>query len=158
MAHTPVNHPLRPVYRALGALTGLYLVIFGVVGLITTGGNGLFAVDNGSALGQGTNLAWSLVAIVLGAAVLGASVLGRNIDVAVNTYVGWTLLVVGTAMLCLLRTEINIFNFSVATVIVTYLLGLVLIQAGMYSKVVPQEQAGTPRPVQEGRRTQESNA
>ena len=43
MGHNPVNHPLRPVYRALGGFTGLYFVVFGVVGLIQTAGDGLFS-------------------------------------------------------------------------------------------------------------------
>jgi hypothetical protein len=40
MAHNPVNHPLRPLYRALGALTGVYLILFGIVGIIVTAGDG----------------------------------------------------------------------------------------------------------------------
>jgi hypothetical protein len=38
-----------------------------------------------------------------------------------------------------------------STVIVTYLAGLALILAGLYGKVAPQEQAGAPRQVREGR-------
>jgi predicted PurR-regulated permease PerM len=34
MAHTPVNHPLRPFYRVLSGLVGLYVVLFGILGLI----------------------------------------------------------------------------------------------------------------------------
>lgn len=145
MAHNPVNHPLRPVYRALGGLTGLYLVIFGVVGLFVTGGDGLFARDTDRVLGQGSNLAWSIISIVLGAVVLVATVLGRNLDVAVDTYLGWALLVIGTFSLTVSRTEVNIFNFTVSTVIVTYLAGLVLILTGLYSTVAAPQDAGAPR-------------
>ena len=31
MAHNPVNHPLRPLYRVLGGLSGLYVLLFGVL-------------------------------------------------------------------------------------------------------------------------------
>lgn len=147
MAHTPVNHPLRPVYRALAALAGLYLVLFGVFGLIATASDGLFALGIDHVLGQGTNLAWSIVSLIVGALAILGVVVGRNIDVASNTYLGWGLLVVGTAMLALIRTEANFFNFSLTTVIVTYLVGLILIMAGLYGKVVPQRDAGTPRQV-----------
>ena len=145
MAHTPVNHPLRPIYRALGALTGVYLILFGVVGIIVNLDEGLFGNDGGLVLGQQANMFWSIVSILIGVIVLAATVIGRNSDVEVDKYFGWGLLVVGSYELAVLRTDANFLGFSVATVIVTYLLGLVLIMAGQYSKVAPQSQAGAPR-------------
>jgi hypothetical protein len=147
MAHTPVNHPLRPVYRALGGLAGLYLVVFGILGITSTASDGFFALDLDHVLGQGTNLAWSVVSLVAGAVVLLATALGRNIDVAVDTYLGWGLLGVSSAMLALIRTDANVLNFSLTTVIVSYLVGLVLILAGLYGKVVTPAEAGAPRQV-----------
>lgn len=147
MAHTPVNHPLRPVYRVLGGLAGLYLVLFGVLGLVQTAGAGLFALGVDHVLGQGTNLAWSIVSTVIGALVLLATAVGRNLDVAADTYLGWALLGIGSAMLALIRTDANIFNFSLTTVIVTYVVGLALVMAGLYSKVVAPADAGAPRQV-----------
>ena len=151
MAHTPVNHPLRPLYRAIAAIVGVYLIVFGVLGLILTADEGLFGRAGDRVLGQGTNLFWSIVTIVLGAVVVIATVLGRNLDVAVYTYVGWALLVVGTFSMAVIRTDANFLDFSMSTVIVTYLAGLALILAGLYVKVAPPEQAGAPRQVREGR-------
>jgi hypothetical protein len=151
MAHTPVNHPLRPIYRAIAAIVGVYLIVFGVLGLILTADEGLFGKAGDRVLGQGTNLFWSIVTIVVGAVVLAAAVLGRNLDVLANTYLGWGLLVVGTLAMMFIRTEANVLDFSMSTVIVTYLAGLALILAGLYGKVAPQEQAGAPRQVREGR-------
>ena len=145
MAHTPVNHPLRPIYRALGALTGVYLILFGVVGIIVNLDQGLFGNDGGLVLGQQANMFWSIVSILIGAIVLAAAVIGRNSDVEVDKYFGWGLLVVGSYELAVLRTDANFLDFSVTTVIVTYLLGLVLIMAGQYSKVAPPSQTGAPR-------------
>jgi Domain of unknown function (DUF4383) len=145
MAHTPVNHPLRPIYRALGALTGVYLIVFGVVGIIVNLDEGLFGNDGGLVLGQQANMFWSIVSILIGVIVLAATVIGRNSDVEVDKYFGWGLLVVGSYELAVLRTDANFLGFSVATVIVTYLLGLVLIMASQYSKVAPPSQAGAPR-------------
>ena len=145
MGHNPVNHPLRPVYRALGAVTGLYFVAFGVVGLIMTAGDGLLSRDAGRVFGQGTNLAWSIVSIVIGALVLAGVVIGRNLDVAVDKYLGWALLVIGTFFLIVQRTEVNILNFSVSTVVVSYLAGLVLIMASYYSNIAPPEETSAPR-------------
>ena len=151
MAHIPVNHPMRPLYRALSDLSGVYLVLFGIVGLIVTPGNGLFGQPDDRVLGQGANLFWSIVAIILGAIVLFATVVGRNLDVEVEKYLGWGLLVVATYELAVSRTDANFLKFTIATVVVTYILGLVLITSSLYSKVAPDEEASAPRQVREGR-------
>jgi hypothetical protein len=151
MAHIPVNHPLRPLYRALSALCGIYLVLFGIVGLIVTAGNELFGQPDGRVLGQGANLFWSILAIIVGAIVVGATVLGRNLDVEVEKYVGWGLLVVATYEVAVSRTEANFLGFTIATVVVTYIVGLVLITSSLYSKVAPAEEATAPRQAREGR-------
>jgi hypothetical protein len=145
MGHNPVNHPLRPIYRALGAVTGLYYVVFGVVGLIVTAGDGLLADDTDRVLGQGSNLAWSIVSIVIGALVLLGVVIGRNLDVAIDNYLGWGLLAVGTFSLAVIRTDANFLNFTISTVVVTYLAGLVLIMASYYSKVAAVQDTGATR-------------
>ncbi|MGA5301490.1 DUF4383 domain-containing protein [Nucisporomicrobium flavum] len=145
MAHTPVNHPLRPIYRALGALTGVYFIVFGIVGIIVNAGEGLFGNDGGLVLGQRANMFWSIVALLVGAIVLAAAVLGRNSDTVVDKYFGWGLVGVGAYELAVLRTDANFLDWSVATVVVTWLLALVLIMAGQYSKVAPPSRAGAPR-------------
>ena len=145
MAHNPVNHPLRPLYRALSALTGAYLVLFGVVGLIVTPGNGLFGQPDDRVLGQGANLFWSIVSLILGAIVLLGFVIGRNLDVEIDKYLGWGLLVIGSYELAASRTDANFLKFTIATVVVTYLVGLMLILSGLYAKTAPRENAGAPR-------------
>jgi hypothetical protein len=142
---------LRPIYRAIAGIIGVYLIAFGVLGLILTADEGLFGRAGDRVLGQGTNLFWSIVCILLGILVLAATVVGRNIDVAVYTYLGWAVLVVGTYCLAAIRTDANFLDFSVATVIVTYLIGLALILAGYYVKTAPIEETSAPRQVREGR-------
>ena len=151
MAHTPVNHPLRPIYRVVGFITGAYLVAFGILGFITTSGEA-FTGPGARALGQGSNMLWSIVALALGALVILGTAVGRNIDVAVDQYLGWGLLVLGSYELAVLRTDdVNIFGFTMSTVIVTYLVGLLLITVSLYSKTAPQSQTGAPRQVRVGR-------
>ncbi|MDO3701318.1 DUF4383 domain-containing protein [Micromonospora sp. C28SCA-DRY-2] len=140
MAHTPVNHPARPVYRAIGGLTGLYLVVFGVLGIIASAGNEVLAQDDTRALGQGTNLGFSLISILIGLAVLAGTAIGRNVDVVVNQWLAYLLMVVSLAGLAFIQTEANIFNFSIATVIVLMVLSLVLLMVGMYGKVGTDEE------------------
>jgi Domain of unknown function (DUF4383) len=126
---------LRPLYRALGALVGIYLIVFGVVGFIVKAGGG------DRVLGQGANLLWSIVSLVIGVVVLIATVVGRNLDVKVNQYVGWGLVGIGTYELAVSRTDANFLRFSIATVIVTYIVALILILASLYGKVGTEDDA-----------------
>ncbi|WFE50379.1 MULTISPECIES: DUF4383 domain-containing protein [unclassified Micromonospora] len=141
MAHTPVNHPARPIYRAIGGLTGLYLVVFGVLGIVESTGNEILAQDSTRVLGQGTNLGFSLLSVLLGVVVLVGTALGRNIDVAINQWLAYTLMVIGLGALAFIRTDANIFNFSITTVIVVLTASLVLLMVGMYGKVGTDEEA-----------------
>jgi hypothetical protein len=152
MAHNPVNHPLRPLYRVLSAAAGLYLIVFGIAGIIQSPGSGLFNRGDDRVLGQGANLLWAIAALVIGAIVLAVSVLGRNLDTKVNKYLSWGLLVMGTYELAVIRTDANFLDFTISTVIVTYLLGLCLLMSSQYTKVADDDtEAGAPRQVREGR-------
>jgi hypothetical protein len=125
MAHNPINHPARPIYRVISGLIGLYLVLFGALGLFV----------DGRVFGQGTNVANSLLSIALGAIILIATVVGRNLDAAVNKYLGYGLMALGLLTLAFLRTDANVLDHTVSTSIVWMLLGITLLMAGMYGKV-----------------------
>ncbi|WP_328340306.1 DUF4383 domain-containing protein [Micromonospora sp. NBC_00421] len=135
MAHTPVNHPARPVYRAIGGLIGLYFVVFGVLGVIASAGNDFFAQDDTKVLGQGTNLGFSVLSALLGVVILVGTVIGRNLDVAINQWLSYLLMVISLAGLAFIQTDANVVNFSILTVIVLMTLSLVLLMVGMYGKV-----------------------
>jgi len=151
MAHNPVNHPLRPIYRALGFVAGAYLVVFGIIGLIQTSGDSFTGPTDVRVLGQGANLLWSIIALIVGAVVLLTTAVGRNLDTDGDKFIGWGLLVIGSYGLATARTDANFLGFSIATVVVTYLIGVVLITVSLYSKVAPAAEAGAPRQVREGR-------
>ncbi|MFG1903401.1 DUF4383 domain-containing protein [Micromonospora carbonacea] len=140
MAHTPVNHPARPIYRAIGGLVGLYFLAFGVLGLVASAGNDILAQDDTKVLGQGTNLGFSLLSLVLGVAILTGTVIGRNLDVAINQWLAYALMVLGLAELAFLQTDANVFNFTITTDIVVLTLSMVLLMAGMYGKVGTDEE------------------
>jgi len=135
MAHIPVNHHLRPLYRVLAAFSGIYVLVFGVVGLVETSGSPAFDRANTVALGLRTNLAFSVLSLVVGAIVLLCVVIGRNLDFYSNLGVGTLFVVAGMAMLTLMRTDANVLNFSMSTCIVSFIIGLVLFTAGLYGRV-----------------------
>ncbi|MEV0713537.1 DUF4383 domain-containing protein [Asanoa sp. NPDC050611] len=138
--HNPINHPARATYRVLAGLIGLYLVVFGGIGAAATAGDGFFAQETDNVLGQGTNLANSLLSIVIGAIILIATVLGRNIDAAVNRLFSYVLMAIGLATLATIRTDANYLGHTLATSIVMMILGLGLLLAGMYGRVGSDEE------------------
>lgn len=141
MSHMPVNHHLRPLYRVLAMLSGLYLVIFGIVARGKTKDHDLWAkTDLVRTFGQHANRGLALISIAVGAIVLLAALAGRNIDRYVNYWVSIGLFALGTLMLGLIRIE-NIFGASVSTVIVFYIIGMVLFGAAMYGRTGTAEQA-----------------
>jgi uncharacterized protein DUF4383 len=146
--HLPVNHPLRPLYRFLGGLTGLYVLGYGVVGLFASWGHGVFAHDSVEALGLRTNLAFSVLSILVGLAVLIAAIIDNNVDQYTFLFGGMVFLVAGMAMLVLMQTTLNVLNFTVAKCVASFLMGLVMFTAGLYTRHGPAE----VRQVEERRR------
>jgi hypothetical protein len=140
MGHNPVNHPAQPIWRAISGLTGLYLVIFGVLGVIETAGNDFFSQEDMKVLGQGTNLAHSVFSILIGLVVLAATGIGRNVDVALNKPLAYVFMALGLAGLAVMQTSANFFNVTMVTAIVTMLIGLALLMAAMYGKVGSDEE------------------
>jgi hypothetical protein len=145
MAHNPVNHPLRPIYRALSALTGAYLVLFGIVGIIVNSGHDFLATLGEPVLGQHANMLWSILALIIGAIVLVTTMIHHNLDSHADKFLGWAMLVVGSYSLAANRTNANFLGFSMATVIVSYIVGLVLIMCGLYTKTAPRQRVSAPR-------------
>lgn len=139
MAHIPVNHPARFLYRVFAGLIGLYVLIFGVVGVGVTWGEPLFNRDSDWVLGLRTNLAFSLVSLVFGAFILLGATHRGNVGHFINLTAGVVFMVTGLAMMTVLQTGLNILNFSMSTVIVSMLFGLLFLATGLYDKVGTSE-------------------
>jgi hypothetical protein len=136
LAHIPINHHTRPLYRALAAVAGLYLVAFGIVAFAKTAGMDALAQDGlPKILGQQANPAASILAIVFGAVILVVVVIGRNWDHYVNFWLGQFLLVIGLAELCVLRTDANILGYTMTNVIVVFIIAIVILAEALYGKV-----------------------
>jgi uncharacterized protein DUF4383 len=142
MAHFPVNHHLRPLYRALAGLAGLYVLLFGIVGFVQTSGKiSMFDQHGQWVLGIRANPAFALLSIVAGAIIVVASLIGRNIDHFVYIGAGVVFMVAGMTMLVLLETNANFLGFSMTTCIVSFVLGTIYLTAGLYTKAGSREQA-----------------
>lgn len=148
MAHLPVNHPTRPLLRVLVVLVGLYILVFGIAGLVASWGQPFFSREENWALGLRTNPAFALLSIVVGAVVAAAAVYGHNVDHFIELWGGIVFLVAGIVMMTLLRTDLNLLNFAMVNCIVSFIIGTIMLTAGLYGK------EGTPefREAEEKRR------
>jgi hypothetical protein len=135
MAHIPINHPLRQLYRTLAGLIGAYILVFGVIGLIQTWGDPLFDRGDVWVLGLRTNLAFAIMSVLYGAVLLGGAIVGDNVGHMVNSVGGPLFMIAGLGMMTVMQTDANVLNFSMSTVIVSLIFGLVIFTAGMYDKV-----------------------
>jgi Domain of unknown function (DUF4383) len=139
MVHIPINHPLRPLYRTLAGLIGAYILVFGVIGLIRTWGDPLFDRGDVWVLGLRTNLAFAIISIAYGAVLLGGALVGGNVSHMINWVAGPLFMITGVGMMTVMQTDANILNFSMSTVILSLIFGLVVFTAGMYDKVGTSE-------------------
>ncbi|MFJ6195092.1 DUF4383 domain-containing protein [Micromonospora sp. NPDC092111] len=141
MAHFPVNHPARPLYRVFAGLVGVYILLFGVWGVAETWGDPLFDRGNHWVLGLRTNLGFSLVSVIFGVVLIIGASRRSNLGHHMNLTAGVVFMVTGVAMMCVLQTSANFLNFSMSTVIVSLLFGLLLLATGLYDKIGTDEHA-----------------
>lgn len=140
MAHYPLNHHLRQTYRFLAGLAGLYLLLFGVIGLGTTWGDPFFHRGADWVLGLRTNPAAAWLATLTGLVLLAVVLIGGNVYHRVALVLGWGICGFAMVVMTMIQTDANVFNVSMINVIVFALVGLVTLVAGLYGKV------GTPEP------------
>lgn len=142
-SHLPVNHPMRGFWRVLSTLAGLYVLIFGIAGVVQTSGMATFDTHGERVLGLTTNPGFSMISIVVGALIFLASIIGRNVDVVVNLVFAVVFVLAGLFSLAFLRTDLNYFAFSVTNCIVSYVLGTIVGMSSLFGRV---RRAPLPRP------------
>jgi hypothetical protein len=136
MAHLPINHHLRTLYRVIAALCGLYILTFGILAITRTNDFAFFAQDGlPSALGLRANRAFAVLSVIAGVILVGGAVIGRNVDRWINMVGAVAFLVAGMAMMILMQTGLNFLGFTMATCIVSFIIGLLLLAAGLYVQV-----------------------
>jgi hypothetical protein len=122
----PVNHRLRPVYRALGAVVGLLLIAFAVVGFVLSG----------DVLGAPASTAFCSVCLVAGVLMVLAAAQGGNAAAQLNAYLGAALIVIGFAGLLTMHLDgANFLDVSMADVVILFIAGVVALAAGFYGRV-----------------------
>jgi len=141
MAHYPLNHPLRPLYRFLAFLAAAYLTLFGAIGLGVTAGDPFFHRGGEWVLGLRTNPAAAWISLLAGLVLLIAVVVGRNVYYQVAILLGWGIPAFAMFLMAAIQTDANVFNASMINVVVLAVLGLIVLTGGLYGKVGSEEAA-----------------
>lgn len=153
-SHLPMNHPARPFLRVVAAAIGLYILAFGIGGLIETWGVPFFDRSPIWVLALRTNPAFSVLSVVAGAVVLTGAIVGRNLDHLINLGGGMVFLLSGLVMMAVLHTDANLLNFSLDNCIASFLIGMLLLVAGLYGRVGPPELAYAEEQLRHGELSQ----
>ncbi|MGK4583370.1 DUF4383 domain-containing protein [Kitasatospora sp. HPMI-4] len=137
----PVDHKLAQVYRIGAGLGGVFLLIFGILGLLDHPG---FLSTHGPRIaGLSTNGTLSILSLIVGLVLIGGAAVGGIFAANLNMIVGTLFVLSGFYGLTVLgRPEANILNFRLANVLFAFIFGLVVLTFGMYGRVsshLPQD-------------------
>ena len=130
----PMDHRLAQVYRIGAGLGGVFLLVFGILGLLDHPG---FLSTSGDRIsGLSTNGALSVLSVVMGLVLIGGAVVGGNFASNPNMVVGTLFVLAGFYGLAVLgREDANILNFRLSNVLFSFIFGLVVLTFGMYGRV-----------------------
>lgn len=129
----PVDHRLGRVYRVGATVMGVFLIVFGILGLIER--IGFLSTGGTMVLGLNSNGALSVISILVGFLLLAGTVTGGNTTSTVNIAVGTSFLLAGFASLALLDSRFNFLAFRIQNVAFSFVTGLLLMTFGMYGRV-----------------------
>ncbi|MGR8007368.1 DUF4383 domain-containing protein [Streptomyces hypolithicus] len=131
--HLPVDHRLSLVYRIGAGLMGLFLIVFGVFGLLDQ--VGFFDTGGDNMMGLNTNGALSVLSILIGLLLLAGTLIGGNFASTLNLVLGVAFLASGFINLALLDSDYNFLAFRMGNVVFSFVVGLLLMTFGMYGRV-----------------------
>ncbi|GAA1901764.1 hypothetical protein GCM10009716_09490 [Streptomyces sodiiphilus] len=131
--HLPADHRLSLVYRIGAGLMGIFLVVFGVLGL--TAQIAFWTTEENTVFGLNTNGALSFLSIVVGLALFAGMIRGGNFASTLNIALGVGFVLSGFVHLAVLETGWNILNFRISNVIFSFAVGVALLTFGMYGRV-----------------------
>ncbi|MEU1422916.1 MULTISPECIES: DUF4383 domain-containing protein [unclassified Kitasatospora] len=130
----PVDHRLLLVWRTGAGLGGIFLIVFGILGLADH--PGFLSTEGDDIAGMSTNGALSILSIVMGAVLVAGAVIGGNFAANLNMVVGILFVLSGFYGLTVLgRPDANILNFRMSNVLFAFIFGLVVVTFGMYGRV-----------------------
>src|SRR4051812_22435868 len=124
------------VYRVqrTGAIcVGLFLLVFGVIGL--GGGLGFFDTQGKHIFGLSSNGLLSTISIVVGLLLIGSAMLSPRLASTAMMVFGCLFLISALANLAVLSTSLNVLAFEMSNVLFSIVVGLLLLLLGAYGRV-----------------------
>ncbi len=112
---------------------GLFLLVFGILGLIDK--VGWFDTRGDEVVGLSTNGALSVLSIAVGLLLLVGMVIGGNFASTLNMTLGVLFILSGFGNMALLDTESNFLAFRIQNVLFSFVVGILLMTFGMYGRV-----------------------
>ncbi|OIJ66197.1 DUF4383 domain-containing protein [Streptomyces mangrovisoli] len=131
--HLPVDHRLSTFYRFGAGLMGLFLLVFGIFGVVDN--IGFFDTGGDTVVGLNTNGALSWLSIGVGLLLLVGMVIGGNFASTLNMGLGILFILSGFLNLALLDTDNNFLAFKIQNVLFSFVVGVLLMFFGMYGRV-----------------------
>ena len=131
--HLPVDHRLSRVYRFGAGLMGLFLLAFGILGLVDK--VGWFDTNGDEVVGLNTNGTLSVLSICVGLLLLVGMVIGGNFASTLNMTLGVLFILSGFGNMALLDTDSNFLAFRIQNVLFSFVVGVLLMTFGMYGRV-----------------------
>ncbi|MFF4327238.1 DUF4383 domain-containing protein [Streptomyces sp. NPDC001591] len=131
--HLPADHKLSQVYRVGAGLTGLLLMVFGILGLVHR--IGFFDTGGDTVLALNTNGSLSVLSICIGALLFAGMVIGGTFASTLNIALGLLFIASGFVNLALLDTGLNFLAFRIQNVLFSFVVGVMLMWFGMYGRV-----------------------
>lgn len=136
----PIDHRLSQVYRFGAGLGGIFLIIFGSLGLAN---HPSFLDTHGkNVIGLSSNGTLSVLSIVMGAVLIVGAVVGGNFASNLNMIVGLLFILSGFVGLIVLDGSANRLAFKIPNVIFAFAFGFAVLTFGMYGRVsshLPQD-------------------
>src|SRR5690348_1904831 len=113
LSHLPVDHPLVPVYRVIGGLIGLFLIVFGGVGWAQSSGDKFTSRHGTAVFGMHVNGLLSVLSLVFGVLLVLVALRGGNVAAVGNFTFGCVYTLAGLGGLAIERTDVNVFAYTV---------------------------------------------
>jgi len=137
----PVDHRLGTVYRFGAGLGGVFLIVFGILGLTDTH-PGFIDTEGKEVLGLSSNGALSVLSLVAGGVLILGALIGGNIASDINMIMGTLFVLAGFVGLMVLDSSANRLAFQISNVLFSFIFGFVILTFGMYGRVsshLPQD-------------------
>jgi hypothetical protein len=138
----PITHPIHTVHRVGIGGVGLFLLSFGVLGLIrrlpfhTTQGELVMGLQSNGLL--------AAVSVAVSLVLLGAAVRSAHTASTVGIVAGVLFLISGIANMFVLATDMNLLAFGLSNVIFSLVVGMGLLFTGAYGRLSGGLAPGTP--------------